>query len=178
MKNKWIKSKKKEFEHNPITQKEIVSSHTQRDSRRPTYEEVLESEKKDRINAIRNRKLIKNFGNYRCPFCDSVMNVYECKGEKLEFIMKECSNNCPESLKNDLNKQKLDQYNMAKCIANWHINKLKTEGIQMLKNSYGYKRITAMNDKYFEAVKEYGSDSIEARELLEKAEELENIYSM
>ena len=168
MKNKWIKSKKKE----------LVLSHTQRDSRRPTYEEILESEKKDRINAIRNRKLVKNYRNYRCPFCDSVMNVYECKGEKLEFIMKECSNNCPESLKSDSNKQEIEQYNMAKCIANWHINKLKTEGMQMLKNSYGYKKVTAMNDKYTEAIEEYGVDSTEARELYKKVEELEEIYLM
>ena len=82
MKKNWIKVKKSEIKNAKNIFKKVLNIHKSNDSenRRKSYEEIILAEAEDKTRAIQNRNEIEN-NIFRCPFCDAIMKVYECKGE-------------------------------------------------------------------------------------------------
>ena len=190
MKKKWIKTKKSELEDLKNIPKKALNVHESNENggndkyKRKSYEEIILAETADKIYAIQNRKKIEN-DVFRCPFCDAMMNVYECKGENTFFIQKECSNHCFESIKAEKIELDLEAYLTAKRIAEWGIKECKTKTHNIIRKSYGWIRVAEMNDKYIEF---YYADlekikmglieeiSDYTKELGKKAEELREMY--
>lgn len=188
MKKNWVKVKKSEIKNAKNIFKKVLNIHKSNDSenRRKSYEEIILAEVEDKARAIQNRKEIEN-NIFRCPFCDAIMKVYECKGENTFFIQKECSNQCPESIKAEKIRLDFDAYLTAKRIAELGIKECKTKTNSIIQKSYGWTKVVKMNDKYVES---YNADlakiknglieevSDYTKELGKKIEELREMYGL